>query len=225
MASKPPLKVRRGALVVFEGSDNVGKTTQSTLLVDFLRSRGIDTVYCQFPNLKSTMAGKILTDYLTGSLKLENHVVHLLFSANRWEKIEEINMLLARGATIIMDRYFLSGIAYTLARGGVDIDWAFQADSGLPLPDHIFYLDGDHIDRTPDTADAMHKKVCDQFNYMFSAFAKGCIIAKFQLTTISTTKTPVGIAEQIATTTMDIIRDADELNYPIIPYIFSNDHW
>lgn len=49
--------------------------------------------------------------------ELNDETVHLLFSANRWEKLKEIKELLASGKTLVIDRYAFSGVAYSAAKG------------------------------------------------------------------------------------------------------------
>lgn len=70
---------KRGAFIVFEGVDRSGKTTQAKLLADRLQAHHI-----RFPD-RSTGIGSIIDRYLRKEVELEDHAVHLLYSANRWE--------------------------------------------------------------------------------------------------------------------------------------------
>jgi dTMP kinase len=70
----------RGKLVVFEGLDRSGKSTQSKLLHENLEN----SVLVRFPN-RETTTGKIIDTYLKGTQDLCDEAIHLLFSANRWE--------------------------------------------------------------------------------------------------------------------------------------------
>ena len=70
---------------------------------------------------------------------MSNEAVHLLFSANRWEKIKEIEETLKNGTNIICDRYWYSGVAYSVAKG-MDFEWCLAADKGLHQPDLVIYL-------------------------------------------------------------------------------------
>jgi dTMP kinase len=40
---------------------------------------------------------------------------------------------------VILDRYSYSGIAYTSAKG-IEVDWCFATEKGLPKPDVVYYL-------------------------------------------------------------------------------------
>uniref|UniRef100_A0A2C9M839 dTMP kinase n=1 Tax=Biomphalaria glabrata TaxID=6526 RepID=A0A2C9M839_BIOGL len=73
------------------------------------------------------------------SQELDDRVVHLLFSANRWEAIESMKKTLKAGTTLIVDRYAFSGIAYSAAKG-LDLEWCRSPDIGLIKPDKVIYL-------------------------------------------------------------------------------------
>jgi dTMP kinase len=77
---------RRGALIVFEGCDRVGKSTQCRRLVEALEKSGINAKMMSFPNRKTTI-GTQINAYLNSEINLEDHSVHLLFAANRWEMV------------------------------------------------------------------------------------------------------------------------------------------
>ncbi|XP_064239517.1 thymidylate kinase isoform X3 [Aotus nancymaae] len=80
------MAARRGALIVLEGVDRAGKSTQSRKLVDALCALGHRAELLRFPD-RSTEIGKLLSSYLEKKSDLEDHSVHLLFSANRWEQV------------------------------------------------------------------------------------------------------------------------------------------
>lgn len=129
----------RGLLVAFEGCDRSGKSTQSKMLVDYLMSTGRDVAHFRFPD-RSTAIGQSINSYLQGKSELEDHAVHLLFSANRWEAVPKIKQLIEKGTFVIMDRYAFSGVAFTAAKG-FDVTWCKNPDRGLPCPDIVFYLE------------------------------------------------------------------------------------
>ncbi|XP_037794121.1 uncharacterized protein LOC119589594 [Penaeus monodon] len=51
---------------------------------------------------------------------LEDHAIHLLFSANRWELLPKILSELKSGTSIIVDRYAFSGVAFLLQRRSLE---------------------------------------------------------------------------------------------------------
>lgn len=130
----------RGLLIVFEGLDKTGKTTQSRLLQHYLESRGRPAALLAFPE-RSTPIGGLIDEFLKKRVPLDDHAIHLLFSANRWELAGRMKTLLRDGYFVIVDRYFFSGIAYTMAKNTCDEIWCQWPDVGLPRPDVIFYLD------------------------------------------------------------------------------------
>ncbi|XP_017019941.1 thymidylate kinase [Drosophila kikkawai] len=130
--------VKRGAFIVFEGCDRSGKTTQSRLLAELLKSKGIATVSMNFPE-RSSSIGQVINSYLTNSKDLPDEVIHLMFSANRWEHMNQIKQQLLKGTTLIVDRYSYSGVAYSAAKG-LDFDWCYAPEKGLLKPDAVFYL-------------------------------------------------------------------------------------
>ena len=121
----------RGALIVIEGIDRAGKTTQCHRLVEYMKSKkSLDVSYMSFPNRK-TPIGKIIDGYLSSGLDIEDHSIHLLYSANRWEVASDVSILITSGTTIVMDRYAMSGTAYSHATG-LPLSWCKAADQGLP---------------------------------------------------------------------------------------------
>ncbi|XP_061540037.1 thymidylate kinase isoform X1 [Phycodurus eques] len=78
------MAAKRGALIVLEGVDKAGKTTQCKKLVQALQQSGHPAEMMRFPD-RSTTIGKLISAYLEKKSELEDHTVHLLFSANRWE--------------------------------------------------------------------------------------------------------------------------------------------
>lgn len=129
----------RGILVAFEGCDRSGKSTQCQMLVEYLKSIGRDVAHLRFPD-RTTAIGQSINSYLQGKTELEDHAIHLLFSANRWEAVPKIKQLLEKGTLVIVDRYAFSGVAFTAAKG-FDVTWCKNPDRGLPNPDVVFYLD------------------------------------------------------------------------------------
>lgn len=81
----------------------------------------------------------MIDHYLKSSVNLPDQSIHLLYSANRWEKHEEIKQKLLEGVTIISDRYAFSGVAFSMAKG-MDKNWCKNPDRGLLRPDLLMFL-------------------------------------------------------------------------------------
>ena len=130
----------RGLLIVFEGLDKSGKSTQSKLLCEKLNAQSYPSELLRFPD-RSTSIGKLINSYLCNQIELDDHAVHLLFSANRWEAVDSIKQKLNSGVNVIVDRYAYSGVAYTAAKTGFSFDWCKQCDVGLPKSDLVCFMD------------------------------------------------------------------------------------
>ncbi|KAJ5563002.1 hypothetical protein N7535_002552 [Penicillium sp. DV-2018c] len=132
---------RRGALIVVEGLDRAGKSSQCEMLRDSLSKRGNKVKYIRFPD-RTTPIGKLIDSYLRGSSHQDDHSIHLLFSANRWEVAKSIEEDIASGITVIVDRYSYSGVVYSAAKANptLTLEWAWQPEIGLPRPDICLFL-------------------------------------------------------------------------------------
>ena len=130
----------RGVFIVLEGLDRCGKTTQINLLEKYLLSKNIRCYLMKFPE-RSTEIGKMIDRYLLSNTDIEDHVIHLLFSANRWELSEKIEKMLSDGINIICDRYVYSGIAFSSSKQNLKYEWCYSSDIGLPEPDCVLFLD------------------------------------------------------------------------------------
>ncbi|KAL6960460.1 dTMP kinase [Sarracenia purpurea var. burkii] len=131
--------VSRGALIVLEGLDRSGKTSQSSRLFSYVEGLGYSVESWRFPD-RDTGVGKMISSYLANKSHLDDHTIHLLFSANRWEKRSLMETKLRSGTTLIVDRYSFSGVAFSSAKG-LDFDWCKAPEMGLLAPDLVLYLD------------------------------------------------------------------------------------
>ncbi|KAG5596632.1 hypothetical protein H5410_037864 [Solanum commersonii] len=129
----------RGALIVLEGLDRCGKTSQSGRLYKYLDEQGQSVESWRFPD-RNTGIGQMISSYLANKSQLDDHAIHLLFSANRWEKRSLMEEKLKSGTTLIVDRYSYSGVAFSSAKG-LDIEWCKAPEIGLLAPDLVVYLD------------------------------------------------------------------------------------
>lgn len=142
--SSPGSSSPRGALILFEGIDRCGKSTQVKLLSEYLKSK----TACEdirFPD-RTSYIGKLINDYLANAAStsgISDQTIHLLFSANRWEASKAIEEKLLAGTTFVCDRYAYSGVSFSAAKGtaGMDLEWCKSCDRGLLAPDAIIYLD------------------------------------------------------------------------------------
>ncbi|PBK81746.1 P-loop containing nucleoside triphosphate hydrolase protein, partial [Armillaria gallica] len=71
---------------------------------------------------------------------LDDHAIHLSFSAYQWELASTVEDFLESGVTVLFDRYAFSGIASSASKG-LPYDWCRPPDAGLPAPDLVVFLD------------------------------------------------------------------------------------
>ena len=131
---------KRGSLIVFEGCDRAGKTTQLKRIVEMLNKDCKETIMICFPNRKSHI-GKLIDCYLKSKMDFDDHVIHLLFAANRWEMEKTIRTTLEKGVNILVDRYSYSGVAFSAAKKNMSLFWCKQSEVGLPRPDLVVFLE------------------------------------------------------------------------------------
>jgi len=134
------VKLTRGALIVLEGLDRVGKSTLAKKLVEHFERIRKPVQYYRFPD-RTTPIGQLINEFLVSSKRVDNRSMHLLFSANRWELDKQMRNHINQGTTVIVDRYSYSGVAYSSAKRNLDLDWCCQTENGLPKPDLVIYLD------------------------------------------------------------------------------------
>lgn len=127
-----------GKFIVVEGIDKSGKTTVALKVKEYLQKYK-KSIHCMsFPE-RTTEIGKILDKFLAKKIKLPCETVHLLFSANRWEFAKEISEK-RKDQIILCDRYYLSGLSYSLVNG-LNEEWCEFSDKGLPKPDLTIFID------------------------------------------------------------------------------------
>jgi dTMP kinase len=130
-----------GLLIDFEGIDGSGKKTQAKLLRKALLKKGFQVTVYSYPNYKSKY-GQIVKRFLDGSINLNADEQFLLYLLDMVKDKKEVKQKLQKGFIVIMDRYFLSAIAYQCANH-FDYDAAKKIVKliDLPTPSIIFYLE------------------------------------------------------------------------------------
>jgi len=126
-------------IIAIEGSDQAGKKTQTAMLAKALKSQKIKTAVFDFPDY-STIIGKEINNYLHGKRKFPPEIIHYLYAANRWEKLEEIKKSTVKNSVLIMNRYYHSNLVYGIANG-LKEKWLQKLEEGLPRADLVIVLD------------------------------------------------------------------------------------
>nr|WP_298830430.1 dTMP kinase [uncultured Piscinibacter sp.] len=137
----PPTPVS-GRFITFEGIDGAGKSTHIAELVEHLRRRGAEVVCTREPGgteLAERLRELVLhqpMDALTEAL--------LVFAARRDHVQQLVAPALARGATVVCDRFTDATFAYQGGGRGFDVAVLTQLEAlvhGTLQPDLTFWLD------------------------------------------------------------------------------------
>lgn len=131
-------------LIVFEGIDKSGKSTQYRRLIDSLHN--LNSRPChqfRYPDRSLHPTGILIDDYLAQRIHMNNEAASLLLAANLWEIATKIS-LLPHDSIVLMDRYRWSNEAYSLARGMCSMKIQ-KINSRLPQPDLIVWMDLDPV--------------------------------------------------------------------------------
>lgn len=141
-------------LVVLEGLDGAGKSTQVKKLRNYLESLFGSIEYIHFPRYDAPVYGDLISRFLRGDFG-GNEAVHpqlvaLLFAEDRHGAAPEMKKILSEGGTVLLDRYVYSNIAYQCAKVRNEAEaenlrnWIFNTEYGnfeLPKPDLNIFLD------------------------------------------------------------------------------------
>jgi dTMP kinase len=173
--------------VVVEGGDAGGKSTQIALLVDRLRTRGIDVVATFEPG--ATPAGAVMRELLLHShAPVDPAAEALLMAADRAQHVAEVvRPALDAGQWVVSDRFVPSSLVYQgLVRGlGVDAVDAMNALAvGVAPPDVVVVLDvadavvaarrGEPTDRLEAEGASFHAEVREAYREL--ARARGWVL-------------------------------------------------
>jgi len=103
-------------LLVIEGVDGAGKSTQIKLLKDFFSKKGYKCEYLHFPRTETPYFGELITRFLRGEFgslnDVDPYLIAMLYAGDRKDASMMINNWLSEGKIVLLDRYVYSNIAY-----------------------------------------------------------------------------------------------------------------
>jgi dTMP kinase len=180
----------RGRLIVLEGIDGSGTTTQTECLVEHLRRRGRTAIPTREPS--AGPIGRLLREALLGQHRMprgssmDGRTMALLFAADRLDHLQrEVEPLLAEGTDVVSDRYLMSSLAYqaeeadrewvaVLARGVRPADLTILLDIPVEVAAQRRQLAGRPVERYD--ADSFLARVADNYRRLARADATAVIL-------------------------------------------------
>jgi len=130
------------ALVVLEGLDGAGTTTQARRLVEWLTATGRAAHLTREPS--DGPVGRLLREMLTGGhaiagASIDQRTFSLLFAADRMDHVQrEVAPALARGAVVVSDRWYHSSLAYQGT--GAERAWIRELNRFARAPELTIFL-------------------------------------------------------------------------------------
>ena len=144
---------KKGKLIVVDGIDGSGKTTQINLLAKKLKADKLKVKIIHFPHYENFFGGFIghcLSEQYYNFLDTHPKIVSVLYAADRWESSKEIKKILDEGFVVILDRYVSAnqihqgGKIKNAGKRASFIKWLDKMEYEvfkIPRPDVTLYLD------------------------------------------------------------------------------------
>jgi dTMP kinase len=131
------LALLKGKLIVIEGADGSGRSTQIALLRNWLERLGYPTA--EIGLKRSTLVGRELEEVKRGNI-LSPLTFSLFYATDFADQLENIIIPALQADFIVLaDRYIYTLMARDIVRG-VDPEWVKEMYSIALVPDAVFYL-------------------------------------------------------------------------------------
>ncbi len=105
----------RGKLIVIDGTDGSGKTTQAQLLIQRMKKAGFDVEAADFPQYNTKSAGMV-EEYLSGkygtSEKVGPYRASIFYACDRYDASFKIKKWLKEGKIVISNRYVTANMGH-----------------------------------------------------------------------------------------------------------------
>ena len=133
----------KGKFIVLYGNNNVGKSTQAKLLVEWFKQQGKAVYYLKYPIYDLAPSGYMVTAYLRedNPYNLSPREIQIIYALNRTQYEKELIQLLEDGVTVIAEDYTGTGIAWGIS-GGVEKKFLIEVNQHLLKEDTSLFLEG-----------------------------------------------------------------------------------
>ena len=126
-----------GLLIVIEGTDGSGKSTQVNMLSKYIKDKCFGCTVSQWKT--SRLISGVINEAKERNM-LNTTTFSLLYAADYTDRLEnEIIPALKAGFVVLMDRYIYTAYVRDSVRGH-NINWVKNLYSFAPKPDLVFYL-------------------------------------------------------------------------------------
>jgi dTMP kinase len=126
-----------GTLIVIEGSDGAGRSTQIGFLQNWLERKGYPTVVVGLK--RSELVGEALAEAMQGNT-LNALTLNLFYATDFADQLERVIIpALKAGFVVLADRYIYTLMARDIVRGS-SMDWLKEIYGFALVPDAVFYL-------------------------------------------------------------------------------------
>jgi dTMP kinase len=141
-------------LIVLEGLDGAGKSTQLKMVTSYFASLGLKVDYLHFPRYTAPIYGELIAKFLRGDFgdidQVHPQLVALLFAEDRRDAASLIRSWMNQGHVVVLDRYVYSNVAFQCAKladpaEAAELrDWILDLEFGrygIPRPTLNLFLD------------------------------------------------------------------------------------
>ena len=137
---------KKGKLIVFYGTNNLGKSTQAHILIDRLNKLGIPAQYLKYPIYDLEPSGIILNKYLRegNPYNLSAREAQIIYALNRTQFQEKLEEYLNQGINIIAEDYTGTGMAWGMG-AGIEENFLQEINSHLLKEDVAILFDGERF--------------------------------------------------------------------------------
>lgn len=143
--------VKKGQLIVIEGTDGSGKGTQQSLLLTYLKIKKLPYAAFDFPQYEKTFFGNFVGRFLNGDFghisRINPYLAMFPYAGDRWQVKEDLYKAMEQGKLVVCNRYAPS-IAYQVVKVKPKerqyfLDWASQLEYevfGIPREKIVVFL-------------------------------------------------------------------------------------
>lgn len=141
-------------LIVIEGLDGAGKSTQIQKLREYFTDKGLKNEFIHFPRTEAPYFGELISRFLRGEFgkagEVDPYLVAMLYAGDRKDTAGLISSWLREDRYVLLDRYVYSNIAYQCAKISNKEErealknWIIKLEFehfGIPVPAINIFLD------------------------------------------------------------------------------------